>query len=221
MITRATIQFLQDLDKNNDRDWFTANKKRYEKEAKAPFEQWVAQIIAACHQFDSSIRITPQDAIFRIYRDTRFSADKTPYKTHLSALISKYGRKNNDYPGFYLQIGPETIWMGGGAYFLEKDPLTKVRRYIVENDDQFEALIKATSFVEKFGEIQGEKNKVVPLEFRDEVKRQALIANKQFYYMAELPVEQALRADSVAWVAAYFEAGKPLNDFVTAALAGG
>lgn len=219
MITRATIQFLQDLENNNDRDWFAANKKRYEKEAKAPFEQWVAQIIAACHQFDPAIRITPQDAIFRIYRDTRFSADKTPYKTHLSALISRYGRKNNEHPGFYLQIGPETIWMGGGAYFLEKDPLTKVRRYIVENDLQFADLIKSASFVEKFGELQGEKNKVVPLEFREEVKTQPLIANKQFYYMAELPVEQALRPDSVAWVAAYFEAGKAVNDFFAAALA--
>ena len=98
MLSKNALDFLKELSKNNNREWFHANKKRYEADLKKPFEAFIGQLIESFNRIDPSIEIQPKEAIFRIYRDTRFSKDKTPYKTHVGAIISKYGRKGKEYP---------------------------------------------------------------------------------------------------------------------------
>lgn len=213
--------FLKELAQNNQREWFHANKKRYEQEMKNPFKGLVQALITKMQtSFAPDIQILPKDAIFRINRDIRFSKDKTPYKTHASAIISKMGRKGKDYPGYYLHIDIGSLMMGGGAYFLDKTALQKVRQHIQLHPQEFRAIIEDKNFVEKYGEIKGDKNKRLPKEFKEAVKNEPLLANKQFYFMAELPPTEIHRADFVDFALDYYQTGKPLNDFLLAGIYG-
>lgn len=223
MLNAEVLQFLYELSQNNNRDWFEKNKKRYESGVKKPFEQFVGAVIRRIQEFEPQFQITPKESIFRLYRDTRFSADKTPYKTHLSAVFTAEGRKTTDhwvYPGYYLQLGFGSLSLGGGAYFLEKDQLTKMRKAIAQDPEAFRALLQAPDFAALYGEIQGERNKILPPEFKEAAAREPLLYQKQFFFMAELEPEKALGADADLFVAACFQKAKPLNDFFRAALYG-
>ena len=209
LITKDFISYFKDLNKNNNRDWFHTNKKRYEESVKKPFANVIAEVAKKM-----KIEIEPKNAVFRINRDIRFSKDKTPYKVQTTAIISKYGRKAKDYPGYYLRFAPGSISIGGGAYFLEKDDLYAVRQHIQNNPKAFAKLLKKKAFVEKFGELQGEKNKRIPKEFVEAHAEQPLIANKQFFFMAEMSAKEMLRDDLVAFICEYFRAGTAINEFL-------
>ncbi len=218
MLNSDFIQFLYDISQNNNRDWFEKNKSRFENTVKKPWENVVDEIIKLVQKFEPDFRGTAKDSVYRIYRDIRFSTDKTPYKDHVAASISKFGRKDMMFPAYYFQLGFGSLAVGGGAYFLEKDALHKVRTAITQDPETFRALISEPSFVKNFGEIKGEKNKVLPPEFKELVKREPLVANKQFYFMAELDPQNALRADFAKFVADMFETGKPVNEFLRSAI---
>lgn len=218
MINAEFLQFLYELSQNNNRDWFEKNKKRYETTVKKPFEAFVGEIIQGLKGFEPEFQIQAKDCIHRIYRDTRFSADKTPYKTHVSAVFTQRGRHTMDQPGYYLQLGFGSLMLGGGAYFLDKEPLMKVRTAIAQDSETFRSVVSDPNFVEKFGEIKGDKNKVMPAEFKEAVKKEPFLANKQYYFMTEIDPENCLRSDFPAFVLSYFKAGKPLNDFMRSAL---
>ncbi len=218
MLNTDFLQFLYELSQNNNRDWFEKNKKRYESTVKLPFEKLVAEIIDRLKAFEPGFQIAPKDCIHRIYRDTRFSADKTPYKTHVSAVFTTQGRKTMEQPGYYLHLEFGNLMLGGGGYFLDKEPLTKVRTAIAQDPDSFRAIVFEPNFVEKFGEVKGEKNKVLPAEFKDAAKKEPLLANKQFYFMAELEPEICLQPDLAKFVVDYFKAGKALNDYLRNAI---
>lgn len=217
MLNEDFLQFLYDLSQNNNRDWFEKNKKRYEITVKKPFEETVGAVIERLKQFEPDFTATAKDCVFRIYRDTRFSADKTPYKTHVGAILTSMGRKNMEQPGYYLQIEFGNLMLGGGAYFLDKEPLYKVRKAIAQDPESFRRLVLDKNFVSRFGELKGEKNKVLPPEFKEAVRKEPLLAHKQFYFMAEIDPDNALRADFPDFAAEYFRAGKPLNDFFRSA----
>lgn len=217
------LQFLYELSQNNNRDWFEKNKKRYEADLKKPFEALVGAVIERVLRFEPAFGpITPKDSIFRIYRDTRFSKDKSPYKAHVSASFTPKGIKLSgeamSYPGYYLHLEFGALWIGGGAYFLDKEPLRKVRAAIAQDPAALHKLLNAKDFTEKYGALRGETNKVMPPEFKEAAKAEPLLFQKQFYFMAELDPENALRPDFADFVAAHFEAGKPLNDYFRAAI---
>ncbi|HRD83213.1 MAG TPA: DUF2461 domain-containing protein [Saprospiraceae bacterium] len=218
MLTENALRFLSDLSLNNDRDWFHANKARYEKDVKKPFEAFVAALIERAQALDPAILITPRQAIFRIHRDTRFSANKEPYKTHVSAIISPFGTRHKEYPGFYVQVSADKLWLGGGAYFLEKESLLKIRETIAENGEELTDIVQHPDFVQHYGEVLGEKNKRLTPEFQTIAAKIPLIANKQFYFMAELEPETALGAQALDRAMDYYLAGKPLCDFLAQAM---
>ena len=218
MLSPDLLQFLYELSQNNNRDWFEKNKKRFETTVKKPFELLVGDLIVRLKTFEPDFQIQPKDCIHRIYRDTRFSADKTPYKTHVSAVFTQRGRQTMDQPGYYLHLEFGNLMLGGGAYFLDKEPLQKARTAIAQDPEAFRAILFNPNFVEKFGAIKGERNKVMPAEFKEAVKKEPLLANKQFYFMAELDPEICLRPDFTEVVIEYFRAGKALNDFFRAAV---
>jgi uncharacterized protein (TIGR02453 family) len=215
-MTQKALNFLQDLTDNNNRDWFQANKARYEADLKKPFEQFITKLIQEIHKTDKRVIIEPKKAIFRINRDTRFSKDKSPYKTNVGALISAGNTK--EAPGLYVHLEPGMFMLGGGAYFLEKEELQKVRHFIMLNSEKFNDIIKNPDFISKYGDLQGEQNKKLPLEFQEAAQEQPLLYHKQFYAMAELDPQAALRADTVDFVMEYYHAIKPLNDFMIEAL---
>lgn len=219
MLTQKALDFLRDLSKNNNRDWFQENKARYEADLKKPFETFIGQIIQEIQKVDQQIIIEPKKAIFRINRDTRFSKDKSPYKTNVGAIISRAGTKVKELPGFYIHLEQGTFMLGGGAYFLEKEPLYQVRQHIMLNPQRFKDIINHPNFKNKFDEgIQGEKNKKLPAEFQQASENQPLLYNKQFYVMAELDPKTILQDDIITQVMEHYTVIKPFNDFMIEAL---
>ncbi len=210
--------FFKELAANNHKDWMDANRKRYADVIKKPFENFVEAIQQRVSEFDEPIAAKPGDAIFRINRDIRFSPDKTPYKTNRTAIISRHGRKDKVYPGFYVFVSPEKVMVGGGAYFLEKDNLFKVRQEIAYNLKEFDQIINEKSFKKNFVEILGQKNKVAPKEFKEDVETQPLLMNKGFYFMKDLSPDLILQEDGVDQIVDIMKTAKPLNDFLRSAL---
>lgn len=218
MLTNDSIQFLRELVNNNNRDWFNDNKKRYTSTVKEPFEELVEALLHKYKSRDSQVTATPKECIFRIYRDTRFSKDKTPYKTHVGALISPLGRKDQVTPGYYLHIEGGRLMIGGGAYFVPKENLEKIRAHILNNPKEFNQIIDNPSFRDCFGEIQGDRYKRLPKELKEAAITQPLLANKQWYYMTELPVDLALGEKGVDFIDSIFQKGDALNAFLNTAL---
>lgn len=211
------LDFFRELSENNNKQWFDANRQRYEKEVKEPFAKFVEEMIYRIQKIENDIFIRPMDAIFRINKDIRFSKDKTPYKTFVSANISKFGKKDKAYPGFYFEFSPDDVMIYGGVYMVEKDMLERIRYYIAENHEEFKKVYSGKAFVDKFGTIQGEKNKRIPEDFIDVVKTEPLITNKQFYYGAAVNAELILQPILPEVLMEYYYAGKEVKDFLSKA----
>lgn len=210
--------FFRDLNKNNNREWFLANKKRYEKEVKKPFEEFVSDMIEKMQGYDPECRIQPKDAIFRIYRDVRFSKDKTPYKTQVSAIIGRGGRKEMALAGMYLELGENHARVYGGVYQPSKEQLHAIRQEILYNTKDFKALIGDKGFKKYFGEIRGEKNKRLPSEFAEIQEEQPLIANKQFYYYSELDSKEITGDKLISEMYKRYEVSANIRKFLHAPL---
>ncbi len=114
-LSKDTILFLEKLSKNNKREWFHKNKKNYENNVREPFKKLVEEIIFRLGEIEPDFHSSPKEAIFRINRDLRFTKDKTPYKTHISASFKNGGRTSPNQPGYYIQISPKNIMLGGGV----------------------------------------------------------------------------------------------------------
>ena len=210
--------FFKELAANNSKDWMDDNRKRYAQVVKKPFENFVEALQQAVSEFDEDITLKPGDSIFRINRDIRFSKDKTPYKTNRTAIISKYGRKDKVYPGFYISISPEKVMVGGGAYFLEKENLYKVRQEIAYNLEEFDNLINDKKFKANFPEILGAKNKLVPKEFKEDAKIQPLLLNKGFFFMKDLPADLIFDDNMVNVLIENMKTARAFNNFLRKAL---
>lgn len=213
--TSDFLSFFADLRENNERDWFKAQKKRYEQAVKKPFEQFVSALIERMQIEDPELVVTPKDCIFRIYRDTRFSKDKTPYKLHASAAINRGGKKDHSEPGIYLQASDESFGIFSGNYRPDTKNLRAIREEIVSNMEEFQALLDDKNFKAKFGTIQGEKNKRLPKEFMEAAEQQPLLFNKQFYYAHEMDAETLLQDNLVELVMEYYHASRPMGAFLS------
>lgn len=211
--TTAFIQFFKDLALNNNSEWFHQNKKTYEKEVKEPFARFVDEMISRIKKYEPDINIRPSDAIMRINNDIRFSKDKTPYKTHVAANISLYGKKDKGYPGFYLQLSHEGVIIYGGVYMVDNPTLHKIRLFIVNNHETLSLAINDQTFKTKYCALQGEKNKRLPAELQQFAGKEPLIANKQFYFGTVLPAELITKSDLADTLMEYYLAGKGVNSF--------
>ncbi|MEO1054574.1 MAG: DUF2461 domain-containing protein [Bacteroidota bacterium] len=216
--TSDFIAFFEELKDHNHKEWFDANRKRYEQSVKKPFAAFVDEMIGRINHHDPEVRIEAKDAVMRINRDIRFSADKTPYNLHVGAIISKTGRKDKSVPGIFFKLTLEGIEIYGGAHGIDKDQINKVRTAIAAEPNQFQALIEAPNFVKKFGEIHGEKNKRLPKEFEEIANDQPLIANKSFYYFTSIDKKHILSDDLADIIMEYWLAAQPIKDFLANAL---
>lgn len=211
-------KFFKDLAKNNNKEWFDANRKRYEASVKKPFEAFVAEAIARINKHDNTVAIEPKEAIFRINKDIRFSKDKTPYKLEASAIISPAGRKDHSVPGIYFAFGPEATKFYGGCYQPEKEQLLAIREAIMKDGKGFRKAIGGKPFVTLFKEVQGEANKVLPPEFKAHAIKEPLIANKQFYVVAEKPAKLVEEAKLMDAFMEHWMAMRPLNEWLAKAI---
>jgi uncharacterized protein (TIGR02453 family) len=208
------LDFFKELAPNNHKDWFDLNRKRYEKSVKQPFQLFVQHLIARVAETEKAFaELEAKDCIFRINRDIRFSSDKTPYKLNVSAVVAPEGKKSRAVNGVYFELGPEYMRVYGGIYEIDKDDLLLVREGIADNPEVFKKLYTAPAFKKMFGEIQGEKNKILPPHLKEAAISEPLIYHKQWYFYTEFPAETVLRDDLDDIILNCFEVGKPVEQF--------
>lgn len=207
-------RFFIELAANNNKDWFHANRTRYENVVKQPFERFVGEMITRVAKVDPKVRIEPKEAIFRINRDVRFSKDKAPYKLNRSALISAAGRKDMNASGIYFELGPEAVRIYGGAYMPDKDALLRIRSRIAKDLTKFRKLREDKDFIKRFGTVQGEANMRLPPEFQAAAAKEPLLYNKQFYYGAELPPKLVTSPKLPDLLMEHYAAMAPMNAFL-------
>lgn len=215
------FKFFNQLEKNNNKEWFDAHRPIYEKEVRQPLKELVSRLIDLLQKDFPEINSNPSKCIYRINRDIRFSKDKTPYKKYVAAVFSRTGTRDWIYPGYYFQLSLKDAHVGGGLYWLEKENIEKVRQEIYYNPEEFSRLINGAPFKKIYGEILGTKNKVLSPEYKEFSKEQPLIANKNFYYMASLSPEDILgnEIDEVLYEK-YFKPAMKLNRFLLTAIDG-
>lgn len=213
MIDHQVFVFLEDLKKNNDREWFHAHKKTYDASRKN-VEAFINKLIPSLRKFDETIdMITAKDCMFRIYRDIRFSPDKSPYKTNIGAYIARGGRKSQ-FAGYYVHVEPGSSFLAGGIYMPDSEVLKKIREEIYYNVDEFKAIINNTTFRKYFGEIHDEnKLKNPPKGFDKEWPDIDLLKFKSYAVMHPVADEKLQSADSLSYAEETFKTLHAFNNF--------
>lgn len=207
------IHFLADLEVNNNRDWFNANKERFKTHVEEPFVQFIDHVIDLMNKEGASIKLKAKDCVFRIYRDVRFSKDKSPYKLHMSALVSPGGRKDFLHPGFYIEFTADKLRIYAGIYEPQKPLLEKIRQKISKQPDLFQKLYTASSFRKTYGEILGDKAKRLDAKWIAFAKKEPYIYNKAFYYKCEADAALLLEKGLERWIMQAFKAARDMNEF--------
>jgi len=180
MIPSVVIDFLKEQSGNNNREWFADNRAFYD-EARSAFEEVTARLIDSIAETDKQIAgLHPKECIFRIYRDVRFSKDKTPYKNHFDAFIAKKGGRKSQHAGYYIHVMPGKSLMGGGVYAPIPQVLNSIRREIYNFPDEFKAIIHNPEFNMLFGELFDDKLKNTPKGFPKEFGDAELLRYKSY-----------------------------------------
>lgn len=164
MNTTVIFNFLREIRSNNNREWFHQNKSKYE-EAREAFEELLTRVIARISTFDESVaKIQPNECTYRIYRDTRFSADKTPYKIHLGGYINAFGKKSNHF-GYYIHLQPGESMLAGGSICLPPKVLRAIRQSIVDNLEEYREIVEDPAFKRFFPIVGDDFLKKMPKGF--------------------------------------------------------
>lgn len=210
------LPFLKDLTNNNDRDWFKAHKKEYDHSRKA-FINLVDNVIVGLSSFEPQVvGLTSKAAVFRIFRDVRFSNDKRPYKTHYGAFLAENGRKSTR-AGYYFHIAPGECFLGGGLYRPSGDQLKKVRAQIDYNAQSLRKIIAAKNFKTEYGSMQGEQLKTAPRDYPKDHQDIDLLRYKDFLGTHQFS-EALLNDNPIDYILERFEVLKPFIDYFNDAL---
>lgn len=211
-INKSTFEFLKELKENNNREWFTRNKDYYQ-ESKDDFRNLVESVIIGIAGFDQTVlELDPKKCLFRIYRDTRFSKDKTPYKINFGAHIIKGGKKTG-YAGYYIHVEPGDCFLAGGLYHPSSDRLSRVRKKISKQGKQFLKIINARVFKDTL-EIWGDQLKTCPKDFSKDDPMVEYLRYKDLVVLHGVPDNKFLSKDFDKYSAGVFRAMVPFNKFM-------
>src|SRR6188768_984792 len=152
--TPKSLSFLRSLKRNNDREWFRARKDDYERHVRGPMLALIARLAGDLKQFAPEVLADPKRSLYRIYRDTRFSDDKTPLKTNAAAVFPPRGFPRHEGAGFYVEIAPGWVWMGGGLYMPPPASLYAIRERIATTHPRLHKVVTARAFTGVLGELQ-------------------------------------------------------------------
>jgi uncharacterized protein (TIGR02453 family) len=174
------LQFLRSLKRHNNREWFLEHKSTYENHVKQPMTDLIEELAVEFKTFAPEMIASPKVSSYRIHRDTRFSNDKSPYKTHVAAVFPRTGLAKHEGAGFYLHIAPDELLIGGGLYMPLPEDLRAIRAHIAESPQRLIGIVKGRSFRKLFGEIRGEKLSRVPRGFPADHPAADYLRHKQF-----------------------------------------
>ena len=220
MLSNESLQFLEDLKANNNRDWFLDNKKRYEI-FKKDYHKLVSDFLDAMKPLDPSLELLEvKNCTFRINRDIRFSKDKSPYKAHLGIWMSS-GAKGANRSGYYVHIENGGSFIAGGFYSPEPEELKKVRKEIAFFYDDLEEILNDKNFKKEFGSLdRNETNslKNAPKDYEKDHPAIEHLKLKSYTASQKFDIKEVSQKDFVAKMSKKLIALKPLNDFINRAL---
>ena len=216
-VNKETLNFLSTLEINNNREWFNKSKQMY-LDAKANVENVVNKIISEVAEFDQSVeRLEAKNCIFRIYKDTRFSKDKTPYKNNLGASLVEKGPKTLNHAGYYIHLEPGKSFLAGGVYMTEPKNLKAIRTAISSESEKFLKILNKKSFKDIL-ELQGTKLVKVPQGFDKEDPMGDYLKFKQFTVFHPLSDADVLDQDFVMNTVKVLKEIYPFNRFLNEAI---
>ncbi len=205
---RAILEFLRDLERHNDREWFEAQRARYEA-ARAVFLELAGELIDAFGPVDDLGGVTVKECAFRINRDVRFSKDKSPYKTVMSAVLGRAGRKSG-VRSYYFHIESEgRSFLAGGLYAPSGEELGAVRQALAEDARPFKKIIGAPGFVREFGSLGGDSLKTAPQGYPKDHPDIELLRRKQFLVQHPMSDEDILSEELIDHALRVYKAMKP------------
>jgi len=220
MLTKDSVQFLEDLRTNNNRDWFIDNKKRYEV-FKKDYQKLVGDFLDVMKPLDPSLEMLEvKNCTFRINRDIRFSKDKSPYKDHLGVWMSS-GVKGNNRSGYYIHIGQSESFIAGGFYCPEAEDLKKVRKEIAYFHEDLEEILNNKNFKAVFGDFDRNESNVLknpPRGYEKEHPAIEFLKLKSFETSQKFNIAEVTKEDFVTKMSKRLILLKPLNDFINRAL---
>ncbi len=211
------IAFLKRLKKNNNREWFNEHKSEFLESVKFPMQTLISSLKQPMAKLAPEILIDPQRSIFRIYRDTRFSKNKAPYKTHVAAIFHPKGRWEES-AGFYVHIEPGGLYVGGGVYMPSNEQLKLIRRGIDRYPDEFRAIVQSRTFKKTFGNLEGEKLQRAPMGYPVDHPMVEWLKHKSFYAGVDWEEQKCHSAQFVDEVVALYRDLLPLVRFLNNAM---
>ncbi|MDQ0593327.1 uncharacterized protein (TIGR02453 family) [Chryseobacterium ginsenosidimutans] len=214
-ISPKVFDFLKKLTVNNNREWFNENKNLYT-ESQENIVAFLENLLTEMSEFDEELgKIDAKKSLFRIYRDTRFSKDKIPYKTNFGASLGM--GKGSQKGGYYLHIEPGKSFIAGGIYMPESSVLKELRKEISLYGKDFLAILNNTDFKKHFPELdQDDKLKKIPQGFEKEDPMAEYLKLKNFIVVYYLKDEEILDKNAAKNLTKIFKLMKPLNDFLNA-----
>ncbi|HEX6127261.1 MAG TPA: DUF2461 domain-containing protein [Pyrinomonadaceae bacterium] len=217
MLAKETVEFLKKLDKNNNRDWFNVNKSGFI----AANDNVIAitgDLINRIAKFDPSVAgLDPKACVFRIYRDVRFSKDKSPYKTNLGAFIAPGGRKAMS-PGYYFHIQPRAFFAAAGKHMPDAGELLKIRNAIASNTKEFLKIVEGRAFKDRFGDLDGDRLSRPPKGFPADHPAIEFLKLKSFTVSERFTAKDAVAKDYPKMLSESFKAAYPMVIFLRRAL---
>jgi uncharacterized protein (TIGR02453 family) len=214
-LTKSNLEFLKNLQQNNNRDWFTENKSVYEKHHIETIN-FADAVLNEMQKHDNIETISGKKSLMRIYRDVRFSKDKSPYKTNWGIGFSRATKLLRG--GYYVHLAPGESFVGGGFWNPEPADLQRIRKEISLSSKEFRAILNDKTFKNTFGELQGEKLKTVPKGFEKDDEAIDLLQFKQFLISKKFSDKEVLEPDFYKKVNETFKAMRPFFDFMSTAL---
>jgi uncharacterized protein (TIGR02453 family) len=216
----ATLRFLRTLKRNNRREWFNAHRDDYEAHVRQPMTAVVERLADEFRTLAPEIVASPKVSMYRIYRDTRFSENKAPYKTHVAAVFPTRGLQKHEGAGLYFHVSPDEVWIGGGMYSPQPPQLVAVREHIAANVHQLRAIVESPAFRRRC-RLEGERLTRVPRGFPKDHQAADYLKYRSFIAGAEFPPALAASPTFYATMLAVFRAVLPLARFLNAPLAAG
>ena len=212
------LAFFSSLQRNNRREWFQPRKAIFEATMKQPMRELVGAVNSAMKSFAPDYVTDPEKAIYRIYRDTRFSKDKTPYKDHIAASFSMRGDKTG--AGFYFAVSHKEVAIGGGIYMPEPETLRAMRQHVAERYQEFRKIAGARAVRQLFTAVQGEQLSRVPKGYASDHPAADILRMKQYLLYVELPPDLATTPALYTEVVKHFRAMTPFVEFLNTPLRG-
>lgn len=215
-----TVSFLRSLKRNNDREWFWARRDQYETHVRGPMTQVVERLAQDFRTFAPELIAAPKQSLFRVYRDTRFSDNQKPLKTHAAAIFRTRELPKPQGAGLYFEIAPGWVWIGGGMWRPEPPELVRIREHIADTWPEVRGIAASAAFRRRVEELSGDTMTRVPRGYRADHPAAPYLKHRQFYGGAEFPAALAYSKAFYPTLLATFRALMPLVRFLNEPLTG-